>query len=149
VKKYYKKLLVSFVALLIVGLIVLGARSLNSVHQSNGQVLQVVAGENFWGSLVSQIGGSKVKVDSIVSDPNADPHEYETNNADARAFATANYVILNGAGYDSWGDKLIAASPNSKRLVLNVATCLVKKMEATLIFGIRRAMSTLPLNKWS
>ena len=42
-----------------------------------------------------------------MSDPNADPHEYESNTADAREFATANYVILNGAGYDSWGDKLL------------------------------------------
>ena len=62
-------------------------------------VLQVVAGENFWGSIVSQIGGTHVNVLSIVSDPNADPHEYETNASDARAFANANYVILNGAGY--------------------------------------------------
>ena len=43
------------------------------------QVVQVVAAENFWGSLVSQIGGSHVQVLSIVSDPNADPHEYESN----------------------------------------------------------------------
>jgi zinc/manganese transport system substrate-binding protein len=94
---------------------------------SNKGQLQVIAGENFWGSLVGQIGGDKVHVTSIVSDPNADPHEYESNNADAREFATANYVILNGAGYDSWGDKLLSASPSSNRKVLTVATLLGKK----------------------
>lgn len=94
---------------------------------SKGPILQVVAGENFWGSLVSQIGGNKVHVNSIVSDPNADPHEYESNNTDARDFANANYVILNGAGYDSWGDKLLSASPSKTRLELNVATLLGKK----------------------
>src|SRR5580658_8817298 len=56
---------------------------------SSGKILQVVAAENFWGSIVSQIGGSHVQVLSIVSDPNADPHEYESNAADARAVATA------------------------------------------------------------
>src|SRR5271156_506700 len=86
-----------------------------------GGVLQVVAAENFWGSLVSQIGGSHVQVLSIVSDPNADPHEYESNSTDARAVATANYVIENGAGYDSWMDKLIGASSDPNRKVLDVA----------------------------
>ena len=89
--------------------------------------LQVVAAENFWGSLVSQLGGAKVQVTSIVSDPNADPHEFESSNKDAREFATANYVVLNGAGYDSWGDKLLGANPNSSRKVLNVASLLGKK----------------------
>lgn len=90
-------------------------------------VLEVVAAENFWGSLVSQIGGSHVQVLSIVSDPNADPHEYESNATDARAVATANYVIENGAGYDSWVDKLVGAGSSPNRKVLNVATLLGKK----------------------
>lgn len=79
--------------------------------------------------MISQLGGTHVQVLSIVSDPNADPHEYESNAADARAVATANYVIENGAGYDSWMDKLISAGPgtNSDRTVLNVADLLGKK----------------------
>ncbi len=89
--------------------------------------IQVVAAENFWGSLVSQLGGSRVSVVSIVSDPNADPHEYESNADTAKAFTTANYVILNGAGYDSWADKLLSAGTNTNRKVLNVADLLGKK----------------------
>lgn len=118
-------ILVSVVAIviLVAALITLSSKTTSSF---NGTTIQVVAGENFWGSLVSQIGGTKVKVDSIVSDPNADPHEYESNVADARAIATANYVVLNGAGYDSWANKLINASPNPDRKVLTVATLLGK-----------------------
>lgn len=99
----------------------------SSLSSSNGKKISVVAGENFWGSLVSQIGGSKVNVVSIVSDPNADPHEYESNTTDARDIATANYVVLNGAGYDTWANKLISASPNPNRKVLTVADLLGKK----------------------
>ena len=73
------------------------------------KTIQIVVAENFWGSLVSQIGGTHVKVLSIVSDPNADPHEYESNTENARAFAMADYIIVNGAGYDSWANKLIGA----------------------------------------
>lgn len=94
---------------------------------STNKKLNVVAGENFWGSLVVQLGGDKVNVTSVVSDPNADPHEYESNTKTARDFAEANYVVLNGAGYDAWGDKLLSASNNSQRKVLNVATLLGKK----------------------
>jgi len=103
---------------------------------SSTTVLQVVAAENFWGSLVQQIGGSHVNVLSIVSDPNADPHEYESNASDARAVATANYVIENGAGYDGWMDKLLSAGTTSgsgsaigapSRKVLDVAALLGKQ----------------------
>ena len=48
------------------------------------EVIDVVAAENTWGSLAAQLGGNRVDVVSIVSDPNADPHEYESNPADAR-----------------------------------------------------------------
>lgn len=94
--------------------------------RSNG-TLQVVAGQNFWGSIASQLGGTKADVQSVVTDPNADPHEYESSTNDARAFAAADLVILNGAGYDDWGQKLLDASPSSSRRVLVVANLVGKK----------------------
>lgn len=82
--------------------------------------VRVVAAENFWGSIAAQVGGSHVSVTSIIKDPNADPHDYEPVAQDARAVAVAQYVILNGAGYDPWMDRLIAANPEQGRRVLNV-----------------------------
>jgi zinc/manganese transport system substrate-binding protein len=116
-------------ALLAVILLVVAVFNLNTSANNVPVVpLNVVAGEDFWGSLVSQLGGSKVNVTSIVTDPNADPHEYESSTTDARNFALANYVILNGAGYDSWGDELLSSSPDASRKVLNVATLLGEKV---------------------
>jgi zinc/manganese transport system substrate-binding protein len=89
--------------------------------------INVVAAENFWGSVAEQLGGTRVSLQSVVSDPNADPHEYESSAADARAFADANFVILNGAGYDDWGQKLIDGNPAAGRVVLDVASTLGKK----------------------
>jgi zinc/manganese transport system substrate-binding protein len=83
--------------------------------------IQVVAAENFWGSLIAQLGGTHVHVSSIVSDPNADPHEYEVNTTDARLIADAQLVVQNGAGYDDWCSQLIAASATPHQVVLNVA----------------------------
>ncbi len=97
-----------------------------STSSSSSTVLNVVAGENFWGSIATQLGGAQVSVTSVVSDPNADPHQYESSTNDARAFAQANYVILNGAGYDAWGQKLLDANPVSGRKVFTVADLLGK-----------------------
>lgn len=80
-----------------------------------------------WGSIASQIGGNRVSVTSIVKDPTADPHDYETTTTDARTVADANLVILNGAGYDSWGQKLLDANPVDGRKVLDVAALVGKK----------------------
>jgi zinc/manganese transport system substrate-binding protein len=88
---------------------------------SNGAI-PVVAAENFWGSLVTQLGGTHVRVLSIVSDPNADPHQYETSIANAIAVTDARLVIENGAGYDNWCQQLVTAASSPGQLVLNVAT---------------------------
>lgn len=131
---------ISYVAIGVVILIVLvsvivvmGSRSSsvvannNSVVANNTKVVQIVAAENFWGSLVSQLGGTHVHVLSIVSDPNADPHEYESNTANALAIANADYIIVNGAGYDDWANKLIGAGTKPNAKVLNVADLIGKK----------------------
>lgn len=105
--------------------IVLNTSSNSTLSNStSGTVIQVVAAENFWGSLISQLGGSHVNVTSIVTDPNADPHEYESNAADARDIANAKLVIVNGVGYDDWALKLISASNNPNQTVLNVGDLL-------------------------
>src|SRR6266446_7095464 len=82
--------------------------------------LQVVAAENFWGSIAAQLGGSNVHVTSVITSPATDPHDYEPTAADARTIAGAQLVIVNGIGYDPWAEKLIAANPVSGRIVLNV-----------------------------
>ncbi len=96
----------------------------STISSGSTKVIQVVAAENFWGSLISQLGGNHVSVVSIVSDPNADPHEYESNSADAQAVANASFVIVNGAGYDTWALQLISASNTPNQKVLNVQQLL-------------------------
>jgi zinc/manganese transport system substrate-binding protein len=97
---------------------------------SNSKPIQVVAAENFWGSLVSQLGGTHVNVTSIVSNPNTDPHEYEANPSNAIAIANAKLVIVNGAGYDTWALDLIAASNTPGQVVLNVQKLISQSMGA-------------------
>ncbi len=83
-------------------------------------VINVVAAENFWGSLAEQLGGPHVRVTSIIDNPDADPHDYEPTAANGRDIAAARLVIVNGVGYDAWATQLAAANPSSGRTVLTV-----------------------------
>jgi zinc/manganese transport system substrate-binding protein len=90
-----------------------------------GGRLRVVAAENFWGSIASQLGGSRVDVSSIIVNPDTDPHSYEPTAADARTMAGARLAIVNGIGYDNWAAKLLAAqTAEGHRAMLNVGEAL-------------------------
>jgi zinc/manganese transport system substrate-binding protein len=114
----------SVAASLAIGAILLaGCGSTGSASSGSGK-LQVVAGENFWGSIATQLGGEKVAVASIIVNPSTDPHSYEPTAADARTMAGAQLAIVNGIGYDRWASHLLAANPSSGRTVLDVGGVL-------------------------
>jgi zinc/manganese transport system substrate-binding protein len=94
---------------------------------ANDGKLNVVVAENFWGSIAAQVGGDHVAVTSIISNPDADPHDYEATADDARAVADAQYVVVNGAGYDAWAQQLIDANPSADRKELDIAKLVGKK----------------------
>jgi zinc/manganese transport system substrate-binding protein len=98
-----------------------GPSSTTTAPGSPSAPINVVASSNVWGDITKQIGGDQVNVTSILSDPNADPHSYESDARTAAAVTKAQLVIENGLGYDDFMDKLLAASPNPKRNVLNAA----------------------------
>jgi zinc/manganese transport system substrate-binding protein len=84
----------------------------------------VVASTNVYGDIAAQLGGGRVTVTSILSDPNADPHLFEPGTKTGLAVAHARLVIANGLGYDAFVDKLVAASPSSKRVEVTMADAL-------------------------
>jgi zinc/manganese transport system substrate-binding protein len=96
-----------------------GCGSVASGEPGSGTV-RVVAAENFWGSIAAQLGGDRAAAESIITNPNQDPHSYEPTASDARRLATAQLVIVNGVGYDPWAPKLLSANPASGRTVLTV-----------------------------
>lgn len=83
--------------------------------------IAVVAAENFYGDITRQIGGDRVSVVSIMNNPDQDPHLFETTPGIVRQIAAAQIVILNGANYDSWMDKLLTAGSRRDRTVINAA----------------------------
>jgi len=111
---------VTAVSLSVLALAGAGIRLATVGAATAGGGLQVVAAENFWGSIAAQLGGGRVHVTSVITSPATDPHDYEPTAADARTMAGAQLAIVNGIGYDPWASKLIAANPVHGRVVLTV-----------------------------
>jgi zinc/manganese transport system substrate-binding protein len=91
-----------------------------SLPRSPSGTVNVVAAENFWGSIAAQLAGTRAHVSSIIADPAEDPHSYEPTAADARTLAGARLAIVNGIGYDPWAGKLLAADGSAGPEVLSV-----------------------------
>ena len=103
------------------GVLLASACSSPSLNSGGSGKIEVVAAESFWGSIAAEVGGDHVHVTNVIVNPNVDPHDYDPTPGDARLFAEAAYVIVNGAGYDAWASKLLAANPVDGRKVLDVA----------------------------
>ncbi|HXS15160.1 MAG TPA: zinc ABC transporter substrate-binding protein [Candidatus Saccharimonadales bacterium] len=119
------------ISVLIVLLLFGGVGYFLGKNQKVGQgtsLIQIVAAEDFYGDIAKQLGGNNVHVTSLLSDPNVDPHEYESNVQDGIAISHAAIVIENGDNYDTWMDKLLSASPNKNRAVLIAADLANNKL---------------------
>jgi len=86
--------------------------------------IQIVAAENMYGDIATQLGGNLVTVTSILNNPNEDPHLFSASPSVARALAGADIVIVNGADYDPWMAPLLAASSAPGRIVITIADLL-------------------------
>jgi zinc/manganese transport system substrate-binding protein len=108
------------VAILAAALLALaGCGGAGSTAAESGK-LNVVAAEDFWGSIAEQVGGDRVAVTDIITNPAADPHDYEPSAEDGRALAGAQVSIVNGIGYDEWASKLLAANEDGSRVEVDV-----------------------------
>ena len=86
--------------------------------------LPVVASTNVYGDIARQIGGSRVSVTSVLSDPNADPHLFEPGTANGLAVSKARVVIQNGLDYDSFMSRLERSAPNDNRTAVTISDVL-------------------------
>ena len=101
-------------------------RNVQNAQKSQTQKIQIVASTNVWGDIASQVGGERVEVTSILSDPSTDPHLFESDANTASKIASAQLVIVNGLGYDEFMDKLLEAGAGNAR-VLTIADVMQAK----------------------
>ncbi|MBV9546231.1 MAG: zinc ABC transporter substrate-binding protein, partial [Chloroflexi bacterium] len=85
--------------------------------------IHVLAVENFYANLVNQIGGQCVTTVAVLSDPDADPHEFQPAASDVRAYQGAQLVIENGLGYDDFSERILGTL-GSRPTVINAGDVL-------------------------
>lgn len=111
-----------------------GARGAATGTATGEGTVNVVASTNVWGDVARQVAGqlegTTVRVTSIISDPNADPHSYEASTQNQLALSRAQIVIENGGGYDDFVTTMRRTSNNSSASVLNAVDISGKKASA-------------------
>jgi zinc/manganese transport system substrate-binding protein len=88
---------------------------------ATAHAISIVAAESFYGDVALQIAAPWAKVSSILTNPEQDPHLFEASPAVSRLLSAAAIVVYNGAGYDPWMPKLLAAARSAQRNVIVVA----------------------------
>ncbi|MGO9135657.1 MAG: metal ABC transporter solute-binding protein, Zn/Mn family [Methylovirgula sp.] len=99
-----------------------------SFARAEAEPITIVAAENFYGDVAQQIGGANVKVISILSNPDQDPHLFEASASTARAISSARIVVSSGIDYDPWMEKLLVAAKSTDRKSIVVADLIGKKV---------------------
>ena len=89
--------------------------------------VRIVAAENFYGDVARQIGGKDVRVASILSNPDEDPHLFEVSPSVGRDVSAARIVIYSGIGYDPWMASLLGAAGAHPRRTIVVADLIGRK----------------------
>lgn len=96
--------------------------STSSKSSTSSKPITVVASTDVWGSIAGAVGGDKVTVTSIITNPAADPHQYEANTRNQLSLSKAQVVIENGGGYDDFIDRMLNSAKNGTADVLNAVT---------------------------
>jgi zinc/manganese transport system substrate-binding protein len=106
------------------GLLAGCSTTLTAVTAPAGGRIVAVGAENEYADVIAQIGGSAVSVAAVMSDPNTDPHTFETSPSVAQTVSSAELVVQNGLGYDTFMQAIEDASPSSTRKVVVVQSVL-------------------------
>jgi zinc/manganese transport system substrate-binding protein len=103
---------------------VLLAAACSSASASSSGKIAAVGAENEYANVIGQIGGKYVQVTAIESNPNTDPHSFEASPSVAQKVSSAQLVVQNGLGYDTYMNKIESAAPNAKRKLVDVQSLL-------------------------
>jgi zinc/manganese transport system substrate-binding protein len=106
------------VAVAATALLSAGCGQSSAATASASSSIRVVASNDVWGDVAAVVGGSRVSVTSVISDPAVDPHSFEANARTELAVSRARVVIENGGGYDDFMTRLVRAA-GSKATVID------------------------------
>lgn len=89
------------------------------------RTLRVLAAETFLADLAQNVAGNRLRVDALVP-VGVDPHSFEPTPADVRRVADSTVLIVNGAGLETFLQRLLA-NAGGKRLLIQAAQGLTSR----------------------
>ncbi|GAK30846.1 ABC transporter ATP-binding protein [Weissella oryzae SG25] len=119
-KKSIKFILPLFIVLGLLAIIMYKGISQNTSKVVTNNKIQLVSSLDFYGEMAKAVAGDQAEVHSIVKDTSVDPHDYEPTSDVAKLYSSANLIVSNGGGYDTWSTKF--AKQNTKAKSINVAS---------------------------
>ncbi|MFT4246214.1 MAG: zinc ABC transporter substrate-binding protein [Micrococcaceae bacterium] len=112
-----KKILI---AMLVTATMVLTGCS-SKANNDSKDTPDIIASTNVYGNIAQTIAGDHLKVQSLINDPNQDPHEFQASSQDKLAISKAKLVIANGSGYDDFADQMVNSVSDKKPKMVKVS----------------------------
>jgi len=112
--------------LAVILVIVWGQQAKHTQSENKSNKIKVVSSVDFYGEAAEAVLGKYGSVQSVITKPNVDPHDYEPTAKVAKEVAGANLVVYNGIGYDSWMTKL---AKNDKIMSVRVGEDVLGKKD--------------------
>ena len=119
-----KKIFVILLALLFTACSKPAANNEAKNEESNGK-LNVYASVYPIYDFTKKIGGDKINL-SMLTKPGEEPHHYEPSSDDIKNLSKADLFIYNGAGLESFTDKIIESNPDLKTCQASEDVDLIK-----------------------
>lgn len=116
-----KKYSIVFSLIVLLALVLSACSGTKENSKSNN--ITIVTSTNIYSDIAKQVVGKYGTAESLITNGNSDPHDFEPTTASAKTVSKADIVVANGMGYDSWMDNL-AKSSNKK--VVKVGNDLLK-----------------------
>lgn len=83
---------------------------------AGGAPLKVLAAETFLADMAQNVAGDRLKVDSLIP-IGVDPHGFEPTPRDVAKIAESRVLIVNGAGFEGWLDKVLQNAGGQRAVI--------------------------------
>ncbi|MGC8780236.1 MAG: metal ABC transporter substrate-binding protein [Anaerolineae bacterium] len=112
-------------SLLIALLMLAGVTACAAPARQPSATLKVLAVETFLADMAQNVAGDRLKVDSLIP-IGVDPHGFEPTPQDVARIAESQVLIVNGAGFETWLDRVLA-NAGGRQVVVVASTGLAMR----------------------
>ncbi len=121
---FQKTLRVSLFILLL-GSLLLSACQGPPKRPTAGQTLKALAAETFLADIAQNVAGERLQVEALLP-AGLDPHAFEPTPQDVARVAASQVLIVNGAGFEAWLEKVLS-NAGGERLVIEASAGLAQR----------------------